>query len=817
MNKDKQKVVLEIDNLKKYFIHGSNVNKAVDSVSFNVHESEIVGLIGESGSGKTTVGRSLMRLYDDYNGFVRLDGRIVSGRKISRDTEKFLRRNVQMIFQDPHASLNGQKNIFSTLKEPLVVNGIMREKMKDLFSDWRHVKKNFRYTFKSLAQEYEIINLSSFNNIAKDFVVEWENKFNNLTFDSQLSNEDNFNQYFAFLEEKQSMETEVINTMYSNTNKLIDFYYQKQKDYREDNIDLDEIELRNALKNYNNAKLGLRYTNEQVKLYHEYKNIRSQYKALKKEHSEFLKVSKNAFTNYIYEFKNEKNMLKNSRLLSTNLDFYIYNLKRELINSKANEFLKEVYPELKYLEFEQIKALIKHLREYMVGFYRIKLNVEYSKQAKQLLQETIDSEFNFNIDEYLKQSKTNKANFDKRFKDIESQIAFYIENLAPKTVDKAQAKQDLNKAKQRLSLAEDSYQKRYIQHVSERKELIAATEAKIVEINETYYALRKQIKELVKRFKSVHKNFIQYLKNQEVASEKVAKKQQKYEIISFNTVVNAKLETQKSFAIEYRYLVKDIHNIDLLLGINHNLVDIIFKDKYPKLRFIYSNYIFAPFAWIRLKNLFYKTIIYKALEDVGLLKQFAYRYPHEFSGGQRQRIVIARALITQPKVIIADEPIASLDISIQAQVVNLLKDLCKEKNIGLIFIAHDLSMIEYIADKVQIMHLGKIVESGDTEQIYAHPVHPYTINLFKAIPKISNANEKFENVSFELNYLEQQKFPNVPKTWQIGQNHFVYGTNQQVHEWTKEISDVKTLKLNSDDDSYFEELILSNEEKNNDK
>ncbi|EPL01726.1 oligopeptide/dipeptide ABC transporter, ATP-binding protein family protein, partial [Chlamydia psittaci 02DC14] len=97
----------------------------------------------------------------------------------------------------------------------------------------------------------------------------------------------------------------------------------------------------------------------------------------------------------------------------------------------------------------------------------------------------------------------------------------------------------------------------------------------------------------------------------------------------------------------------------------------------------------------------------------------------------------------------------SLDISIQAQVVNLLKELCAKKNIGLIFIAHDLSMVEYVADYIQIMHLGKIVEYGKTEQIYENPIHQYTINLFKAIPKISNSNEKFQNVSFELDYLNE--------------------------------------------------------------
>ncbi|TNK98199.1 ABC transporter ATP-binding protein, partial [Mycoplasmopsis pullorum] len=230
---------------------------------------------------------------------------------------------------------------------------------------------------------------------------------------------------------------------------------------------------------------------------------------------------------------------------------------------------------------------------------------------------------------------------------------------------------------------------------------------------------------------------------------------------------------------ERKYLLKDQSNIYRLLGLD-KFYHIVKNKKVQKV----LNYALDFVYLYLIKGLFIKNKIYKALEDVGLLKQFAYRYPHEFSGGQRQRIVIARALITNPKLIVADEPIASLDISIQAQIVNLLKDLCQQKNIGMIFIAHDLSMIEYVADRVEIMHLGKIVENGVTEKIYDKPVHPYTINLFKAIPKISNANEKFENVSFELSYLAEQKFPNVPKVFEVEKDHFIYGTEEQFKKWT---------------------------------
>ena len=126
--------------------------------------------------------------------------------------------------------------------------------------------------------------------------------------------------------------------------------------------------------------------------------------------------------------------------------------------------------------------------------------------------------------------------------------------------------------------------------------------------------------------------------------------------------------------------------------------------------------------------------VYELLETVGLNREHASRFPHEFSGGQRQRIGIARALAVEPDFIIADEPISALDVSIQAQVVNLLKRLQKEKGLTYLFIAHDLSMVKYISDRIGVMHHGKIVELATSEELYEHPIHPYTKSLLSAIP-----------------------------------------------------------------------------------
>lgn len=127
-------------------------------------------------------------------------------------------------------------------------------------------------------------------------------------------------------------------------------------------------------------------------------------------------------------------------------------------------------------------------------------------------------------------------------------------------------------------------------------------------------------------------------------------------------------------------------------------------------------------------------LVYPMLEKVGLTKEHANRYAHEFSGGQRQRVGIARALILQPDLVICDEPISALDVSIQAQVINLLKDFQEEKGVSYLFIAHDLSMVRYVSDQVGVMYLGQLVEICEADEIYKNPLHPYTKGLLGSIP-----------------------------------------------------------------------------------
>ncbi|HCV3278787.1 TPA: ATP-binding cassette domain-containing protein [Staphylococcus aureus] len=171
-----------------------------------------------------------------------------------------------------------------------------------------------------------------------------------------------------------------------------------------------------------------------------------------------------------------------------------------------------------------------------------------------------------------------------------------------------------------------------------------------------------------------------------------------------------------------------------------------------------------------------KKLVYDLLETVGLSKEHANRYPHEFSGGQRQRIGIARALAVEPEFIIADEPISALDVSIQAQVVNLLLKLQRERGITFLFIAHDLSMVKYISDRIAVMHFGKIVEIGPAEEIYQNPLHDYTKSLLSAIPQPDPESERSRK---RFSYIDDEANNHLRQLHEIRPNHFVFSTEEE--------------------------------------
>ena len=175
----------------------------------------------------------------------------------------------------------------------------------------------------------------------------------------------------------------------------------------------------------------------------------------------------------------------------------------------------------------------------------------------------------------------------------------------------------------------------------------------------------------------------------------------------------------------------------------------------------------------------------QALLDVGLLPEFASRFPHEFSGGQRQRIGIARALVMQPEFIVADEPISALDVSIRAQVLNLLNEMKKSRGLTYLFIAHDLSVVRFISDRIAVISKGRIVELAEAEELFLHPLHPYTKALLSAVPIPDPSLEKNKKL---LVYDPSIHDYSVEKpVWEeIANGHFVYGNQRELEGYRKE-------------------------------
>ncbi len=192
------------------------------------------------------------------------------------------------------------------------------------------------------------------------------------------------------------------------------------------------------------------------------------------------------------------------------------------------------------------------------------------------------------------------------------------------------------------------------------------------------------------------------------------------------------------------------------------------------------------------------------IEEVGLLPEHLTRYPHEFSGGQRQRIGIARAMVMEPELVVADEPISALDVSIRAQVLNLLKKFQKERDVTYLFIAHDLSIVRFISDRIGVIYKGNIVEIAEADELFDYPLHPYTRSLISAIPIPDPKLEKHK-VLFTYDPSVHDYSNETPQLVDIGHNHFVYGSQKEIDEYRairEKNEPLKSITIDESHDTY---------------
>ncbi len=304
-----------------------------------------------------------------------------------------------------------------------------------------------------------------------------------------------------------------------------------------------------------------------------------------------------------------------------------------------------------------------------------------------------------------------------------------------------------------------------------------ASRAELARLEEEYLAVVREMTAKIKSARYDHKNC-----NKLYAAEQVKKIEAEYAPL----IENETDEEKKAALLKEKREKVRVAKRDRIM----NSVQMIFQDPIASLnpRMTVREIIAEGLHIRKIKDKKYiDEQVYRVLNLVGLVKEHAGRYPHEFSGGQRQRIGIARAIILNPDLIIADEPISALDVSIQAQVINLLNELREQLGLTIMFIAHDLSVVKYFSDRIGVMYYGKMVELATSEELFAHPLHPYTKSLLSAIPLPDPDYEK-NRKRITYNPLAEHDYSvDKPTMREILPGHFILCNDAEFEKYKAEI------------------------------
>lgn len=743
-------IILKVCDVNKFFKKRGSLKHALKNINFDVEEGDFYGIIGESGSGKTTLGRSIIRLNTISGGNIYLYDKLISSKKISKNEKKYICENIQMIFQDPMSSLNPKMNILKIISEPLQINKEIKNKVNEIIKKKEKINKIYKY---KVLMDIEETSLNKTKEYFENYINIIDEKCVEIK-EFRFSNEDD---WISSFNEIDNLYNSYINKLKSNINdfsnivdiqkKLIKSVYkledapEKLKKYidegmhetdEEKKLRLDCEEASNKL----NQMHDIKKSNEEKKI------IKMIYKDFKIQEKFYKNKSKteNTKLSYYNDIITSLNFKSNSQIVKEILDINYIN-ENEL-NKKINDCISKV------------NNYFKNINE-MLFSSDLNKNEKENKIKKMLSSHAISEMINnisYEIISSLKKlNNENEKKFNIEYKKVENDLEKKIKNY----------KDFLIKKEDTIDLHEFSYiYEEYKNKYELRKEEF---KKKREEISNLKDILKKKKSHLEKILKS---HVLKLYKMRPSALSDFSKSEAK-EIIKKNT---------KSFKTQIKTKNKTLESIDFEFK---NILDVIFINK----KLSSSSKIKLWFYKGELVNLLILNRVFALLESVGLKKEHAYRYPHEFSGGQRQRIVIARSLITNPKLIIADEAISALDVSVQAQVINILKELSEKKGMTFLFIAHDLSMVQHICNKVIIMHNGAIVEKGLVSKIFQNPVHPYTKSLFTAIPELSRMDVDLAAGEDNYKYDEEYSISNMPKFFEVSEGHEVLATESQFKKW----------------------------------
>lgn len=756
-----KKPLIEIKNLSINFKRSGKLFEAIKNVNLNINEGEILGIVGESGSGKTTLGKSILGLWDHSTGYVKIDEKIVPQNRVKSVSEKnkWIYEKGQMIFQDPTSSLNRQEKVYKIITEGLLnfktIEKDCESKIIEIDKEILTLKNKIK-----LSQDSDELNKV---NREKLFDKEYVKLIKENQLPDFVKYLDDLNTYNELNDELKSLEVEQksmisetkkflkINKLKTKTNKLnlknslnldTNFFKEFKKTQaselkilidrnEKDSISLSKrVEKRNAkFINYLFSKLN-NFENEKIKD----EILRVIKKSLIKQESkiqidwleEYLKKNKNIFS------EKDLNVIKNFRL-----GLMVLQKKFEKDVSDYNTW-----------EFDRVYEYIDDVLATKINYYLVLISdiikrLKQENNSNEILETTLEVDFHNQKINYLNEYLEILRSIVGEYRHIrKSYKRWFIEKNGVDFFIKEITKYNSMMNTLQLSiLTWNSEEKiKYFKEKNERDSNYLAQ--KIAELKINISNLEKEYSENISDSKLIIENIL----SKELNSIK-------------EEIDNQDLNEFPSKEID----IEEIEEKILILEQEKTKNNEILKNK-RKFKEIVEN---------RTKEI---------LSLVGLNDDSLNKFPDQFSGGQKQRIGIARTIITNPRFIIADEPISALDVSVQAQVVNLLKKLHKDLGLTMIFIAHDLEMVYYISTKIAVIYRGNIVEYGDAEKIYKNPKHPYTKSLIEAMPSLEIVKKSLKVSEYSWEQHKYNEFSH-PKLHQIEEEHFVFGTDNEIEKW----------------------------------
>ncbi len=847
---DESNELVTVSKLNRYFKKQGTYFKAVDDASFTINKQDFFGIIGESGSGKSTTGKMLIRLYPTSGGTIIFDKHLISQEKISKKTRSWLCQNMQMIFQDPMSSLNPKKNVLTLVSEPFKINHKLDKQASEIIKDHLKINKYFQYTYHLKDNEISHKFFDQYyNGLAKTY-QEAIDKLKAIHININEDGNEELARVLDILADTEENAKKINFLVYDYTKEIKGIFDHCLTCFNNNEINANEINYFNSEKNYYQNKQEAKHCYDYLELKQLRDQKQQEYKTIKSNLKEwYYKENKMFINSLIGSYSLDLSAIKTAKSITkTNFEYYYQQAKQWKL-----ELLVESLKQLKHcywIELSEFQDYVKELEnlidqtvnpalELAVKMQAInnerlifvdKAIEAYSFAAFQLskLNQSLDDDQNVAIlhqlgiyDQYQKYVAEIETTF-KQYQATYSNNANVMENPKFQTIkSKILDIQKINseKCSEKIEILDQTrteiyvleakmhhlrqyektdwlktkgYRKAQEKYALACEDLQVKTQAckdytkqAIQEFNAQYLPLMHQrsqeMKAWKKNFKAIYHGYVQVIKQVKGEllkcrpSELLTHAQQ----LSSSERMGLSKAFKKDVRRELNTRIKNLSSLNFEFETNYEEVDLYRNLRSTNPVFLYLNKRLLVKVLTRAK-------VYQALNEVGLKNEHAYRYPHEFSGGQRQRIVIARALINNPKLIIADEPISALDVSIQAQVVNIMKRLAEQKGITFIFIAHDLSMVNYACNRMIILHNGVIVEKGDTNEIFLNPIHPYTISLIKAAPELSKIHVDLAAFSELENYARDYSPLNQPVFHQVNKNkeHFVFGTEAQIEHWT---------------------------------